>query len=379
MDRMALNQTAYRIKNYFDLNNQQYGLLEGTFSFAFAIGALVVGMIVDRANVRWIYPIIVLGWSVCGFFTGFVTSVWMLFLCRFLLGLFEAGNWPCGVLTVKRVLKPEERSLGNGMFQSGTALGAVITPIIVLWCLELSDPNDQSRSALQLVSGGSGELLYPTPPEAWQFPFRVIGAIGLIWVILWLVTVRSHHVAAPKLTSGEKTLNDSFWQIFKLRRFWLTVIVVLAVNTTWHSFRVWLPLFLQAGRGYSERAMMEFSSLYYLAADVGSITVGFVTLYLTKKGLSIITSRLWVFGICSVLTLLSMIATQLPNGIWLNGCLLLIAFGSLGLFPTYFAFSQDISATHQGKVTGTLSFINAIYLAFLFPLQGRLIDQTQSY
>ena len=379
MDRMALNQTAYRIKQYFQLNNQEYGKLEGTFSAAFAIGALVIGFLVDRANVRWIYPLMVVGWSLAGFATGFAESMGTLLLCRFLLGLFEAGNWPCGVVTVKRVLKPEERSLGNGMFQSGTALGAIITPLIVLGCLEFSDPESGLRSGLQLLVGGVGESLLPTPPSAWQIPFRVIGVVGLFWAILWLVTVRSHHVAAPPRDLNSVKPKERFWNVLKDRRYWILVVMILSVNITWHSFRVWLPLYLQEGRGYSEKAMMKFSSLYYLAADLGAITVGFVTLYLVKKRVSIHASRLWAYTFCSLLTLISVSAAFLPAGLLLEISLLLVGFGSLGLFPLYFAFSQEISSEHQGKVTGSLGCINALFLWQLFPLQGQLIDQTKSY
>ena len=74
MDRMALNQMALRIKTYFDLSNTEYSLLESLFSFAFAIGAFTTGYIVDRISVRWVYPLMVLGWSVAGVLTGFANA-----------------------------------------------------------------------------------------------------------------------------------------------------------------------------------------------------------------------------------------------------------------------------------------------------------------
>jgi ACS family hexuronate transporter-like MFS transporter len=378
MDRMALNQTAYRIQQYFQINNETYGRLEGQFSLAFAIGALVIGFWVDRANVRWIYPLMVVGWSICGFVTGFVESIAALFLCRFLLGLFEAGNWPCGVLTVRRVLKPEERSLGNAMFQSGTALGAIITPLIVLACLAYSDPQSNLRTSAQIVVGGGAEEVLPTPGTAWRLPFRVIGAVGLLWAILWLLTVRSRHVAPPVAKPGDPSDTRTFGEILQDRRYWLLLLMVLAVNTTWHSFRVWMPNYLRLEQGYSESAMQAFSSLYYLAADIGSITVGFATLWLARSRMTIHGSRMLAFAICSLMTLTSL-TTRFESGWALRFCLLVVGFGSLGLFPLYFAFSQEISSRHQGKITGSLGCLNALYLWQLFPLQGRIVDQTKSY
>ena len=119
MDRQALSRSARPISDYFQLDNERFGWLEGAFNAGFAIGAICVGWMVDRGNVRIIYPVIVVLWSAAGFAAGFAESFLFLLICRFALGLFEAGNVPCGIMTVKRILQPEERSLGNGMFQSG--------------------------------------------------------------------------------------------------------------------------------------------------------------------------------------------------------------------------------------------------------------------
>jgi ACS family hexuronate transporter-like MFS transporter len=278
---------------------------------------------------------------------------------------------------VRRILEPEERSLGNAMFQSGTALGAIITPLIVLLCLRYSDPQATNRISLQLLTGGAAEAIYPTPLTAWQLPFRIIGGIGILWAMLWLLTVKSHHVAPER--ESAKTSTESFWVILQDRRYWLLLLMVLAINTTWHSFRVWMPNYLRLGQGYSEGSMQGFSSLYYLAADVGSISVGFATLGLVRRGMSVNQSRNIAFIACSLLTLLSISTGYLEAGLALTLCLLLVAFGSLGLFPLYFAYSQEISSKHQGKVTGSLGCLNALYLWQLFPLQGRIIDQTKSY
>lgn len=379
MDRMALNQTSVRISQFFSLSNADYGMLEGWFSFAFAIGALVMGFVVDRGNVRLLYPAMVLGWSIAGFATGLAETFSILLACRFMLGLFEAGNWPCAVWTVRRVLPAEQRSFGNGLFTSGTALGAIITPMIVLGCLAYADPFASARAALSSLVGGAAVEVYPTSPKAWQLPFLVIGAFGLGWIVLWFAVVRDRDIRRPVVAEvdGAKP-TESFRVVLADRRFWLLLVMVLAINSPWHSLRVWLPKFLQQGRGYSESEMMAFSSVYYLFADFGSIAVGLATIRLARR-MSVENARLIAFAVCSTLTLLTILVATLPKSPLLLGVLLLVSFGTLGLFPTYFAFSQDLSAKHQGKVTGTLGCLNALYLWLLFPLQGLLIDRTQSY
>ena len=383
MDRMALNQTALRIRWQFGLNNQQYGFLEGVFSAAFAVGALGFGWLVDRANVRWVYLLVVFGWSAAGLLTGFAQSWTVLLLCRIMLGLFEAGNWPSGIRTTQRILPPAQRSLGNAIFQSGTALGAVLTPLVVLTCLgvwaagEISEP--KTWPAAGAVLGGMAVPVFVPHPDAWRLPFVMIGGLGLLWVVLWLALVRSRHVAPRPEEGRQGGGGESYWRIWGDRRFWVLIVLIVAVNHVWHSFRVWTPSFLQLTYGYNEAETQMLSSAYYLMADAGSISVGVVTLWLVGRGWSVHRSRLAAYLGCALLALLSVPLALLPAGFASVVLLFVIGFAALGLFPTYFALTQEISARHQGKVTGTLGFINALYLAFLFPLQGRLIDATGSF
>jgi ACS family hexuronate transporter-like MFS transporter len=379
MDRMALNQTAGRIKDAFQLSNAWYGGLESVFTLGFALGTLVTGWLVDRMSVRWVYPAAVIGWSAFGFLTGFAPTYWALFACRLGLGLFEAGNWPCGIKTVRQVMPPAERSLGSAFFQNGTAIGAIVTPLIVLLCVTWADPAASTRSAHLAAGGGTVILSVGEPPaNVWQVPFRVIGLIGLGWVVLWVLTVPKSALArSDEPTTGSAAV--PFADVLRDRRFWLLVAVVLGVNTSWHTFRVWLPLYLQKQLGYSEAEMSLTSMYYYLVADAGAWAVGFGTLGLTRAGWSIHGGRMVWFGGCTALVLSSLTLSFLDRGPTLTLVLLMYGFGAFGLFPIYFALSQDLSARHQGKVTGTLGCINALYLAVLTPLAGGAVDAIGRY
>ena len=56
----------------------------------------------------------------------------------------------------------------------------------------------------------------------------------------------------------------------------------------------------------------------------------------------------------------------LPPASWaLLGTLLVVDFGSLGLFPTYYVFTQELSVRQMGKVTGVLSFVTWTSTAFV--------------
>ena len=352
MDRQALALSKTSIRDDIGMDDAQYGELIFIFNIGFGLGALLFGWLVDKVSLRWLYAVLVFAWSTVGFFTGFATAIVALMVCRLLLGLFEAGNWPCGIMTVKRVLPPEQRSLGNGVFQSGTALGAVLMPLFLMLVFEFTDPADK---------------------RAWQIPFRIVGAVGLIWVFLWLGTVPSHRLDVPPQAADGRKEEGSYWELWRNRRFLVMMVVIVCVNVPWRTFAEWLPSFLEEGKGYSKNTTRLYTSAYYLAADTGSILAGIITLWLARRGRSLFSSRMFSFALCASLTVLTIAAVLLPAGWLLLIVLLLIGFGALGSFSSYFAFSQDVSVKHQGKVTGTLGLINSLCMGGMALLQGRTI------
>jgi ACS family hexuronate transporter-like MFS transporter len=164
-----------------------------------------------------------------------------------------------------------------------------------------------------------------------------------------------------------------------IRRFVVLMVLVSAINTAWHFLRAWLPLFLQKQHGYSEREASLFFTGYYFATDVGSLTAGFTTLWLARLGFSVHGSRLIVFLFCALLTTLSVAAACFLQGPLLLGTLLVIGFGALGVFPVYYALSQELTVRHQGKVTGALGCINWLVMALLHELVGDSVKMTGSY
>ena len=95
MDRLALSQQATEISRDLNLTNEDYAGIEEGFGIAFAIGGVVSGLAADRINPRWLYPGVLLCWSLVGCATGWVTTYRELLVCRVFLGFFEAGQWPC--------------------------------------------------------------------------------------------------------------------------------------------------------------------------------------------------------------------------------------------------------------------------------------------
>ena len=335
-NRFTFTQTSPLIKQAFDLDNEQYGAVESAFSTGFAMAPLVFGTLADVISVRWLYPAVVLAWSAAGLSTVLVGDYTGLLLARFLLGFFEAGHWACALRTTQRVFSPAQRTKANSVLQGGASLGAVAVPLLVI-------------------------LLAIEQTANWQSVFWIVGVMGLPWAIAWLATVSEADVNRPVVIVGEDpggrpTLAAAvpFTRIIRSRRFLVLLIVVLSINVCWHYIRVWLPLTLNEDHGYSLAAIQYFTAAYYSATFVGCLAAGWLTTWLADTGWHVHRARLAVFLLAGLLTSLSVVSAFAPAGALLLGSLLVVGFGSLGLFPVYYSLVQEISAQHQGKVGGTL-------------------------
>lgn len=356
MDRQTLANASVRITREFHLSQEQYGNIEAVFAYAFAAGSILFGWLADRMSVRWLYAAVLTMWSLAGLFTGFVHNEQELLWCRMALGFFEAGHWPCGIRVTRMLLDARERSLGNGVLQSGTSVGAIITPLIM--------------AGLMTDELGS-----------WRTAFQVVGLVGFAWLILWFALVKKSDLPAPAKRSADAVAEpgDNLWSVLFSRRMMIVFCVIACINTTWQILRAWLPKILQEGRGYAEAETLYFTSAWYLATDVGCLGAGALAVWLVRRRLSVHAARVIVFAGCGLLCAACALIPQLEKGWMLLAVFLLAGAGALGVFPLYHAFTQDLSARHQGKITGMAGVVAWVLPAQAQKFFGALADRTHSF
>jgi ACS family hexuronate transporter-like MFS transporter len=353
MDRVTLANASVRVTEEFSLSEKQYGNLELAFGWAFAAGSLVFGFLADRIRIYWLYPCVLAGWSIMGMASGWTQDYSGLFICRTLLGFFEAGHWPCALKTTFAVLNEKERTMGNSILQSGASIGAIITPQVM-------------------------RMLMTDDLGSWRYAFIVVGASGLFWVVAWFIMLRPRDLDAPV----RKTLTPptNLWSILISPSFWALALLITGTQTVWHMYRVWMMKFLQTGRGYTESDALNFNSAYYISTDVGCVLAGVVSLWLVRRfAFTAHQSRRWVYAAACCLTSLSVALPFLGQGWMLLGVLLLIGAGALALFPCYYSFVQELSDLHVGMITGLLSMWVWAVTSPLHTLFGILADNTGSY
>lgn len=353
MDRQTLANASTRVTKEFHLSQEQYGDVELAFGWAFAVGSLVFGFLADRFRVYWLYPVVLSGWSLMGIASAHTNGYWPLLMCRVLLGFFEAGHWPCALKTTFALLDSKDRTMGNSVLQSGASIGAVVTPPLMLW-------------------------LMTEDISSWRLAFEVIGYIGLLWVVLWFVSMRKGDLDV--VVEDDPAKRESLGDILRGGRFWALALLIFGAQTCWQLFRVWLPKFMQEGRGYSETEALSFNSAYYLGTDIGCIAAGFISLWLARRfAISAHGARRWVYAGACVMTSFSVLLLWLPKGWPLMGAILVVGAGALALFPCYYSFVQELSDRHVGRLTGLLSTWVWAVSSPMHKLFGRLVDETKSF
>ncbi len=406
MDRQTLSLTITAIEQEIHLSNTQYGRLEKGFGYAFALGAIAFGLLADRLNVKWLYPFVLLGWSAAGLATGFADHLgqwvtpfvapWVdlegltltsdpevshayfgFLICRVTLGFFEAGQWPCALITTQRMLAASDRPFGNSILQSGASIGAILTPIVVGMFAPAIVAADAVADGAAIASEHLGW---------WRSPYVVIGSLGILWIGPWLWLVRGLNLTRPPKATPASDKADELRGSSAGRQRWIFVrryvalaIVVVTINMTWQYFRVWLPKMLEQYHGYQPHHVRWFVMAYYIATDAGCISAGLAVKWLAARHWNVHRARMFTFSICAVITALSTIASQLPPGPLLLATFLAIGFGALGLFPNFYSFAQELSTRHFGIVSGSLGFLTWVITSEMQERVGKVIDETQSY
>lgn len=354
MDRITLGSASVRITAELGLSNAQYGNLELGFGWAFAAGSLLFGFLADRLPVYLLYPAVLAAWSCMGMATGWSHGYGELLACRVLLGFFEAGHWPCALKTTFALLDEKDRTMGNSVLQSGASIGAMLTPQIM-------------------------KLMVTEQPGSWRTAFIAVGGAGLLWVVAWFALLRRRDLECGPPAAPPKDTPD-LCRILLGPRFWAVALLLAGAQTVWHLYRVWMMKFLQTGRGYGEKAALDFNSLYFIATDVGCILAGLASLWLIRRrGSTPHDSRRAVYACACLFTSCSLFIPWLGKGWPLLGALLLIGAGALALFPCYYSFAQEISASHVGRLTGLLSLWVWAVTSPMHSFFGMIADRTKSY
>ena len=245
LDRQTLSVVAPVLTAQFHMSNQAYSRVIFAFMLAYTIMGGVSGPLIDRLGTRVGYALTTACWSIAAMLHAVAHGTWSLGICRFLLGMGEAGNWPAGVKVVAEWFPVKERALAGGIFNSGSALGAILAPPLVVWIV---------RKA------------------GWRAAFFFVGAIGLIWVLAWLPIYRT-----PRTKQEErKRAPIPFMRLFSTRFVWSFTVTKIFLDPVWYFYIFWFPQYLNKARGFDLAAIGKYAWIPFLVAGAGNLLGGWL-------------------------------------------------------------------------------------------------------
>ena len=384
IDRQVIGILKPTLQEQFHFDEQDYAAIVFTFQAAYAIGLLLSGRIMDRIGVRRGFALAVVVWSIGAVMHGAADWLpWLriptlsidppavvflggatagLALSRLVLGLGEAGNFPASIKAVAEWFPKKERALATGIFNSGTNIGALVTPLVVPW--------------ITLAYG-------------WQWAFVITGVLGFGWVIWWFVSYRdpdthpgvnAAELAIIQSDPVEKTAAIPWSRLLPHRQTWAFAAGKFLTDPIWWLYLFWVPDFLKRNHGLDLKTMGLPLVVIYLVADVGSIGGGWLSSHLIKRGWSTNDARKTAMLVCA-LAVVPMLAAAQVKSLWMAVALVSIAAAAhQGWSANLFTLVSDMFPKRAvGSVVGIGGMAGSVGGMLIALVVGAILQKTGSY
>ena len=321
LDRQVLSLLAPSLSEEFGWSNTDYANITAVFQFIYAISMLFAGRIIDKLGTKKGYILAIIVWSIGAIMhayslpvgTAFSTfMVWIgvgavpisiagFMLSRAVLGFGESGNFPAAIKAVAEYFPKKERSLATGIFNSGSNVGAILAPLTVPVIAEY---------------------------YGWEFAFILVGVIGFIWVIFWVLLyeipseqkklskAEYDYIHDEESQASEKTATSSEEKVawFKLlgyKQTWAFVFGKFMTDGIWWFFLFWLPKYLEAQFGMKGTDIVIPLAVLYSMTMVGSIGGGWFPMYFINKGYNPYEGRMKAMLLIALFPLVVLLAQPL--------------------------------------------------------------------
>jgi ACS family hexuronate transporter-like MFS transporter len=327
-----------------DEHKEIYAFLSVIFIFSYAFGQAIFGKIFDWIGTRLGFALSISVWSIATIMHAFAKGIVTFSIFRSLLGLAEAGNWPGATKSNAEWFPTKERALAQGIFNSGAAVGGLISiPLIGTLAIYFS----------------------------WQMIFVLIGVLGLLWLIPWMILVKSPPKYHPWITDEEREYilsgqenqsvtavndegyNPSTGELLSHKQSWGVIIASACIDPIWWLFIFWIPIYLFEVYGMDVKQVALYGWVPYMGAMLGAFFGGLLAQNRFKAGWSTDHTRKLVITLGCLTMLPALLAMSNP-GSPITAVLLMavILFG----FQTAIGNVQTLpSDFFGGKTVGTLA------------------------
>lgn len=349
MDRQVIGILKPVLAQSLGWSEIDYGHIVFFFQLAYAAGYAGMGRFMDLVGVRFGLAVAVAVWSVAAAAHGLMRTPAGFAAARFALGIGEGGNFPAAIKTVAAWFPVEERALATGLFNAGSNVGALITPIVVPWL---------------------------TVAFGWRTAFYATGLVGFVWLAAWLALYRRPPVAAGPAGPARVP----WLALFRYRGTWAFVVGTFLTSPVWWFYLFWVPDFLHKAHGLNLTALGPPLVAIYLMTDVGSIGGGWLSSALIARGVAVLRARKLALLVCALLVV-PIFAAPRVDSLWLATLLIgLAASAHQGFSANLFTVVSDtMPAAAVSSVVGLGGMAGAIGGMGVAEAAGLVLQATGSY
>lgn len=362
MDRQVLGVLKGPLQHDLGWNDIDYGNLVFAFQTAYAAGMIFMGRLIDRLGTRVGYAVAMIFWSLASMGHAMANSLTGFVIARSALGFGEAGVFPASIKCVAEWFPKKERALATGIFNAGTNIGAIVTPLIVPWI------------AVHL---------------GWRWAFVLTGALGFAWLLLWLLVYRTpqqHSYCTQRereyiQSDLEVSAGKIKWaQLLPHKQTWAFAAGKFMIDPIWWFYLFWIPDYLQREHGLHLTQIGLPIMAIYLISDVGSIGGGWLSSSLIRHGFSVNAARKWAMLLCAIgVTPIAMVYRM--SGLWSSALVIgLAAAGHQGFSANLYTLTSDLFPSRAvGSVVGIGGMAGAIGGMLIAEIVGHVLQWTGSY
>jgi ACS family hexuronate transporter-like MFS transporter len=387
LDRQTLSVAAPVLRDQFHMSNVDYSRVVFAFMLAYTIMNGASGPLIDRLGTRLGYALTMAWWSLAAICHAFAQGAVSLGAFRFLLGMGEAGNWPAGVKVVAEWFPERERALASGLFNTGSAVGAVLAPPIV--------------AAILLHYG-------------WRTAFVAVGLAGLVWLLFWCPVYRTpsqgevlNRGAAP-LVRGRRPRRPScsgpdadaiaeggtradqgvrptmdpadaspvpVLGLIRTRFVWSFTLAKIFMDPVWYFYTFWFPEYLKHARDFNLAAIGKFAWIPFAVAGAGNLLGGWLSAFLLSRGCSLTVARKSAITVFAVLMLSAIPAVLVRDAALSIGLVSIAMLGYTGSLANMLAMPADVFGKNAVASVYGLASMGSGFGGMLFTLiTGWVVD-----
>jgi len=308
LDRQVISLLKPTLEKEFSWTETDYSNIVIAFQFAYALGMVGAGRVIDKIGTKLGYALTLTLWSIASILHAFATGTVSFAVFRAFLGVTEAGNFPAAFKTVAEWFPKKERAFAGGIFNSGTNVGAILAPLLVPWLA----------------------INY-----SWKVAFIAIGAIGFIWLIFWFIWyvvpskqkrlsqaeydyIHSDIETPADGVAAEEKPKITWGQLLGYKQTWAFIAGKFLTDGIWWFYLFWLPAFLASQYHLVGMQVSLPVAFVYTLAGVASIFGGWLPMWFVKaKNWDIVKARKTSMLIYAFFPLLVMVSQAAGTyGMW---------------------------------------------------------------